>query len=73
MGVDFRNVDASPTDDVRRWPYEALVTAIDRGLISDWQPVFTEIRRSSWGNVARRVERFRSYRASPTAPAATGG
>ena len=30
MPVEFRNVDASPTDDVRTWPYEALVTVIDR-------------------------------------------
>ena len=54
MAVQFRNVDASPTDDVRTWPFEALVTTIDRGLVSDWQPLFAEIRRSPWGEVARR-------------------
>lgn len=58
----FRNVDAEPSDDVRTWPYEALVTAIDRGLVPDWQPVFAEIRRSPWGAVARRVERYLGYR-----------
>jgi hypothetical protein len=62
MGVEFRNVDASPTDDVRTWPYEALVAVIDRGLVADWKPVFDEIRRSPWGSVARRVERYLSYR-----------
>jgi hypothetical protein len=62
MPVGFRNVDASPTDDVRTWPYEALVTAIDRGLVADWQPVFAEVRRSPWGRVARRVERYLAYR-----------
>lgn len=62
MGVTFRNVDASPADDVRTWPYEALVTVLDRGLVRDWQPVFAEIRRSPWGSVARRVERYLSYR-----------
>lgn len=62
MPLAFRNVDASPTDDVRTWPYEALVTAIDRGLVPDWQPIFAEIRRSPWGPVARRVERYLSYR-----------
>ena len=61
MSVKFRNVDASPTDDVRTWPYEALVTVIDRGLVPDWKPVFAEIRRSPWGTVARRVERYLSY------------
>jgi hypothetical protein len=62
MPVEFRNVDASPTDDVRTWPYEALVTVIDRGLVPDWQPVFAEVRRSPWGWVARRVERYLAYR-----------
>jgi len=62
MPVAFRNVDASPTDDVRTWPYEALVTVIDRGLVSDWRPIFAELRRSPWGKVARRVEHYLSYR-----------
>ncbi|MFZ0014879.1 MAG: helix-turn-helix transcriptional regulator [Acidimicrobiia bacterium] len=62
MPVAFRNVDASPADDVRTWPYEALVTTIDRGLVADWQPIFTELRRSPWGELARRVERYLSYR-----------
>lgn len=62
MAVVFRNVDASPADDVRTWPYEALVTVIDRGLVADWQPVFAELRRSPWGKVARRVDRYLSYR-----------
>ena len=38
------------------------MTVIDRGLVQDWQPVFDEIRRSPWGRVARRVERYLSYR-----------
>lgn len=62
MSVVFRNVDASPNDDVRTWPYEALVTVIDRGLVDDWRPIFVEIRRSPWGKVARRVEKYLSYR-----------
>jgi len=62
MPVRFRNVDASPADDVRTWPYEALVTVIDRGLVSDWQPIFAELRRSPWGKVDRRVEHYLSYR-----------
>lgn len=62
MPLAFRNVDASPDDDVRTWPYEALVTAIDRGLVPDWQPILAEIRRSPWGQVARRVARYLTYR-----------
>jgi len=62
MSIAFRNVDASPSDDIRTWPYEALVTVIDRGLVGDWKPIFDELRRSPWGKVARRVEAFLSYR-----------
>lgn len=58
----FRNVDAAPSDDVTTWPFEALATTIDRGLVGDWQPIFTEIRRAPWGTVARRVERHLGYR-----------
>ncbi len=61
-GVRFRNVDADPSDDVRTWPYEALMAAIDRGLVPDWRPIFAEIRRSPWGVVARRVGRYLDYR-----------
>ncbi len=62
MTVAFRNVDASPDDDVRTWPFEGLVEVIDRGLVADWRPVFAEIRRSPWGTVARRIERYLGYR-----------
>lgn len=62
MSVSFRNVDADPDDDVQTWPYEALVAMIDRGLVPDWQPLFAEVRRSPWGPVARRIERYLSYR-----------
>jgi hypothetical protein len=58
MPLQFRNVDASPDDDVRTWPFEALVTAIERGLVPDWRPIFVEIRSSPWGPVARRIERY---------------
>jgi hypothetical protein len=57
MTVTFRNVDASPDDEVATWPYEALVTVLERGLVADWQPVLGEIRRRPWGEVARRVAR----------------
>lgn len=62
MSVTFRNVEASPSDDVRTWPYEAMVAVIDNGLVADWQPILAETHRSPWGRVARRVERYLTYR-----------
>lgn len=60
--LQFRNVDASPSDDITTWPFEALATAIDRGLVADWQPIFAEIRRAPWGAVTRRVEHHLDHR-----------
>ena len=65
MTVAFRNVDASPTDPVSSWPYEALAIVLERGLVPDWQPVLAEIRREPWGRVARRIERIVSYESLP--------
>lgn len=61
MPLQFRNVDASPSDPVTTWPYEALVTAIERGLVPDWQPLFAEIKTRPWGPVAREIEQYLSY------------
>ena len=61
MPLQFRNVDASPSDPVTTWPYEALVTAIERGLVPDWQPLFAELKRRPWGPVARKVEHYLTY------------
>lgn len=61
MALQFRNVDASPRDPVGTWPYEALVAAIERGLVPDWQPIFAEVRRQPWGSVARRIDRYLAY------------
>ena len=60
--LQFRNVDASPSDDITTWPFEALATAIDRGLVADWQPIIAEIRRAPWGAVTRRVEHHLDHR-----------
>ena len=61
MTLHFRNVDASPSDPVASWPYEALVIAIERGLVPDWQPIFAEVRAHPWGAVARKIALYLSY------------
>lgn len=60
MTVAFRNVEA-PGGVVEEWPYEALVTVLERGLVADWQPVLRAIRAHPWGTVARRVEHYLGY------------
>ena len=61
MALNFRNVDASPSDPVATWPYEALVTAIEQGLVPDWRPVFNELKTDPWGPVSRKIQRFLEY------------
>lgn len=43
------------------WPYEAIVTAIERGLIGDWARLTAEIALDPWGEVARQVEEYLAY------------
>jgi hypothetical protein len=58
MTVAFRNVDASPSDPVGTWPVEAIVTVIERGLVTDWRPLLREIREHPRGHVARVVDAY---------------
>lgn len=59
--LKFRNLDSSPDDAVESWPHEGLVTAIERGLISDWRRIAAAIRDAPWGSVARGVEEYAGY------------
>lgn len=61
MAVAFRNVDVPDGASVDQWPYEALVTVIERGTVGDWARLTRRIRHDPWGPVARQVELYLSY------------
>lgn len=61
MSVQFRNVTADPHDDVESWPYEALVTALERGGLQEWRRIAAAINAQPWGNVARAIEAHLGY------------
>jgi len=61
MSIAFRNVEGSPSMPVEKWPYEALVAAIERGSISDWLPFIRAIEQHPWGPVARLVDEYLGY------------
>ncbi|NLT30676.1 MAG: helix-turn-helix transcriptional regulator [Propionibacterium sp.] len=61
MSVPFRNVDVDPRAPVENWPYEAIVTAIERGTIGDWVMLTSAIDADPWGVVARQVEDYLNY------------
>ncbi|HEX2704599.1 MAG TPA: helix-turn-helix transcriptional regulator [Candidatus Lustribacter sp.] len=58
MAVAFRNVELGQGTPLEHWPYEALVTVIERGTVGDWARLTRAIRREPWGEVARQVEEY---------------
>ncbi len=52
----FRNLDAQPHDPVETWPTEGIITALERGSLTDWRRVVAAVRADPWGPVARRLE-----------------
>lgn len=64
MSVATRNVEVSEGKALETWPYEALVSSIERGTLSDWLPIIDEIYREPRGPVARQVGAYLEY-ASP--------
>lgn len=59
MSVAFRNVEVYGP--VEEWPYEAIVTVIERGTISDWAVLSRSVRADPWGPVAEQIEEYLSY------------
>lgn len=56
MGLAFRNVDATVSDPVETWPFEAVLTALERGGLNEWRRLAAAIRAQPWGRTARDVE-----------------
>jgi hypothetical protein len=57
----FRNLDVDPEVPVSDWPYEALVTALERGALTDWRRIAHEVDADPWGRTARAIESYLSY------------
>lgn len=53
--LKFRNVTASADDPVETWPFEGILTAIERGTLLDWRRLAAAIRADPWGPVAQQV------------------
>jgi DNA-binding transcriptional regulator YiaG len=56
MVLAFRNIDASPADPVQTWPFEGVLTALERGGLDEWRRLARAIKADPWGQVARYVE-----------------
>jgi DNA-binding transcriptional regulator YiaG len=53
--LKFRNITASPQDPVETWPFEGVLTAVDRGTLPDWRRLARAIQADPWGPVAQQV------------------
>lgn len=58
MIAPIRHVDIDPAAPVSTWPYEAIVTLIERGTIGDWARLTRDIADDPWGPVARQAEEY---------------
>ena len=56
MTLRFRNLTVTPDDPVEEWGFEGLLTAVDRGDLSDWRRIVAAVRRDPWGEVAETLE-----------------
>jgi hypothetical protein len=57
----FLRVTGSPDDPVSTWPYEGMVSVIERGNILDWRPLIRHLREDPWGPVSKKLERYLAY------------
>ena len=62
MTAHFRNVDVDPASDPDTWPFEAVLSAIERGALSDWRRLTASVRRDPWGPCARAIDQIVSWR-----------
>ena len=53
--LKFRNITASTDDPVETWPFEGILTAVERGTLPDWRRLAAAIRAAPWGPVAQQV------------------
>ncbi len=51
MSTPLRNVDADFDEPVEQWPFEAVLTAVDRGEVTLWSRLIAGIRADPWGPV----------------------
>jgi DNA-binding transcriptional regulator YiaG len=51
----FRNITASVDDPVETWPFEGILTAVERGTLPDWRRLAAAISADPWGPVAQQV------------------
>jgi DNA-binding transcriptional regulator YiaG len=53
--LKFRNLNISPDDPVESWPFEGILTAVERGTLPDWRRLAAAIKADPWGPVSRQV------------------
>lgn len=45
-------------DPIDTWPLETISLILEKGLVTDWQPVLDDLHARPWGRVARLTDRY---------------
>jgi DNA-binding transcriptional regulator YiaG len=53
--LKFRNITASVNDPVETWPFEGILTVVERGTLPDWRRLSAAVRADPWGPVAQQI------------------
>ncbi len=61
IDAPIRNVRFDPCEPVSQWSPEVIEIVLDRGSLSDWRLITTEIDRRPWGRIARQVAEITSW------------
>ena len=54
--LQFRNINISPNDPVEQWGFEGLLTAIERGEVTDWNRIYKSLEANPYGKVSQELE-----------------
>jgi hypothetical protein len=49
--MQFRNIDIQPNAPVERWGFEGVLTAFERGDLSDWHRIYLACREDRTGKM----------------------
>lgn len=56
MALAFRNLDVSPDAPVEEWGFEGLLSAVDRGDLTDWRRIASAVARAPRGELTELLD-----------------
>lgn len=63
--VEFRNVEVEDDREPEAWPFEAILTAVERGSLADWSRLAAAVRLRPFGWCAQALDTIVSWGENP--------